>query len=116
MPSHVAADAPVGLGHDAQVEVPHELTLVSGAQSPAQSCVPDGHMPEQDDAIGMQAPAQSFMVAGQVGVQLVPSQVAEPPLGAWQGIHDVGPHELTLALLTQTVPHRWKPGLHAMPH
>jgi hypothetical protein len=36
----------------------------------------------------MQLPAHSFMLPGQRAPQLVPSQVASPPLGAGQGVQD----------------------------
>jgi hypothetical protein len=55
----VAADAPVGTRQAAH-EVPQEFTLVSGAQTPLQSCVPAGQTPEHAIAEGMHAPAQTF--------------------------------------------------------
>jgi hypothetical protein len=56
---HVAPDAPVGTGQ-AVHEVPQELTLVSGAHTPLQLCVPEGQTPEHADPEGMHAPAQTF--------------------------------------------------------
>lgn len=54
----------------------------------------------------MQLPAHSCWPAGHVPPHVVPSQVAVPPEGAEQGVHEV-PHELVLVSLTQLDAQSW---------
>lgn len=67
----------------------------------------------------MQAPLHSFMPLGQAATQARPLQVTVPPLGAWQGVHDVlsvGPQVATAPLLTHFPAQVWKPLLHLRAH
>jgi hypothetical protein len=68
------------------------------------------HMPLQALVLGMQAPAHTFEPEGQAGMHASPSQVTvPPPVGAWQGEHDVrslGPQVATALLSTHLPPHR----------
>lgn len=102
VPLHVAALAPVGLAHPVH-DVPHEFALLSIAQMPAQSCVPAGQ-PPQTVAIGMHAPAHSFVPAGQARTQSAPSQDTVPPVGVVHAEHEVEPQLSTSRLLTQRPP------------
>jgi hypothetical protein len=45
--------------------------------------------------------------------QLVPLQVADPPLGAGHAVQDVVPQELVDALLEHVLPHKCVPEAHA---
>jgi hypothetical protein len=99
--------APVGKGHPVHDVVPQLPTSVLLAQMPEQSCVPLGQTPLHAELLGMQVPAQSFMLAGQAGTHCVPSQVTEPPVGCMHGAHDEAPQLPTSALLTHLPPHRW---------
>ena len=101
---HVVWLAPVGFVH-AVHSVPHEFVLVLSTQMLLQLCVPAGHAP-QAALESTQAPLHTFMLAGQVAPQLVPSQVAVPPVMLGQAEHDEAPHEPTSLLLTHFVPHR----------
>lgn len=101
VPSQVAAPL-VGVEHGVH-EAPHELALVLGWQVPLQSWVPVGQTPRHDAAVAMQVPAHSFMPVGQVPPQVVPSQVAVPPVGVVQAVQ-ADPHELVELLLAQVVP------------
>jgi hypothetical protein len=69
-----------GVGQAAQEVIPQVAGLVFAAHWPAQMCMPEAH--EQAFALGMQAPAHSFIPEGQAGIQVVPSQVTVPPVGA----------------------------------
>ena len=73
---------------------------------PPQSCVPDGHTPEQAAAASMHVPAHGFIVPGHFGMHMVPSHVADPPVGGVQALHDVVPQLPGSMLLTQRLPHR----------
>ncbi len=66
---------------------PHSVTSLSATHRPEQSCVPPGHMPVQAALFAMQLPAHSFCPVGHVAPQVVPSQVAVPPVGAVHGVH-----------------------------
>ena len=81
-------------------KVPQELTLVSGAQMPLQSCEPEGQVPLQAEPDGTQLPAHNIWPLGQLPPQLLPSQVALPPLGTGQAVQ-LAPQPSTLVLLTQ---------------
>jgi hypothetical protein len=116
VPSQVVALAPVGLGHAVHDVVPQVLTLVLVAQIPEQLCVPVAQTPEQAAAWAMQVPAHSFIPDGHAGKHAVPSQVTLPPAGSVHAAHDVAPQLPTSWLLTQRLPQRWYPVLHAMPH
>jgi hypothetical protein len=109
---HVAV-ANWGAGHGLQ-PAPHELTLVSARHWPPQLCVPEGHILPHAWLSATQAPAQMRVPVGHVAPQLAPSQVAVPPVGGVQAVHDEAPHEFGEALLTQVLPHRWKPPLQAV--
>jgi hypothetical protein len=52
----------------------------------------------------MQAPAHSFIPDGQAPPHMVPSQVAVPPVGIGQALHDV-PHPDVLVFAMQALPH-----------
>jgi len=73
-----------GIGH-AVHNVPQVLGLAFGWQIPEQSWLPGLQVPEHAAAASMQSPAHSFWPLGQVPLQLVPSQVAVPPVGTGQG-------------------------------
>jgi hypothetical protein len=99
--------APVGKVHAVHDVVPQLPTSVLLAQMPEQSWVPLEQTPLHAELLGMQVPAQSFMLAGQAGTHCVPSQVTEPPVGCMHGAHDEAPQLPTSALLTHLPPHRW---------
>jgi hypothetical protein len=63
--SHVALAANCGTGQAVHNAL-QEFTLVLLAQVPLQSWLPDGHTPLQDCALGMQTPAHSFWLTGQL--------------------------------------------------
>ena len=105
IPSHVVALAPVGLGQLVH-NVPQVSTLVFMAQMPPQSWVPDGQRTEQAAAASIHTPEHSFIPEGQAGTQVVPSQVAEPPIGIVHALHEVVPQLPTSLLLTHLAPHR----------
>jgi hypothetical protein len=86
VPLQVAA-AFAGAAHAVHALMPHEAGLVFGVHCPEQMCIPGSQ--EQAFVLGMQAPAHSFMFAGQVGRHDVPLQVTLPPLGAWHGAQAV---------------------------
>jgi hypothetical protein len=54
----------------------------------------------------MQAPLHSLVLPGQVVPQARPSQVAVPPLGTGQAMHEVGPQLLVLVSETHFPLHR----------
>jgi hypothetical protein len=84
VPSQVAL--PFAGAEQAVQLVPQLCTLWLLTHRPLQSCCPDGQLPEQAWDKGMQAPKQSFWLVGQLPPQLVPSQVALPPVGTVQGV------------------------------
>lgn len=55
------------------------------------------------------APGHIESPVGQVSPHLVPSHVADPPVGAGHAVHDVVPHVATALLLTHLVPHKCCP-------
>ncbi len=57
---------------------------------------------------GRQTPPTLFWPAGQAVPHTPAVQVAVPPVGAAQGVHDV-PQELTRVSATHAVPQRWVP-------
>jgi hypothetical protein len=59
---------------------PHVDGLVFCAHCPLQRCSPESQL--QAFPLGMQLPVHSFIPVGQLGWQVVPSQVALPPVGA----------------------------------
>jgi hypothetical protein len=99
-----------GTTHGAQA-APHEFTLEFGAQAPPQSCVIAGHWFVQAFCIGMHVPAHTFWPPGQVTPHLVPSQLAVPPVGGAQAVHEV-PHVCGSRLLAHAFPHWWVPDGH----
>jgi hypothetical protein len=114
VPSQVAVPF-AGVGQAVQALAPHEAGLVFERQRPLQLCEPAAHWFMHAWFVGMQAPAQSFWLAGQVPPQAVPSQVAVPPVGTVQGVHEA-PQVSTAAFETQAPLHRWKPVLQISPH
>ena len=58
---------------------PQKLVLVSDWQTPAQLCVPVGHMPLQAIALAMHAPLHNLLPVGHDGTQARPSHVTIPP-------------------------------------
>jgi hypothetical protein len=54
----------------------------------------------------MQAPTHGFIPVGHCPPQIVPSQVAVPPVGTGHAVHD-DPHELVDWSLAQLVPQTW---------
>lgn len=87
-----------GIGH-AVHDVPQVLGLAFGWQMPEQSWLPGLQVPEHDAPLSMHSPAHSFLPLGQVPPQLVPSQVAVPPVGTGQGTH-ADPQVATSPLFT----------------
>jgi hypothetical protein len=69
-----------GIVQAVQDVIPQVAGLVFATHWPEQMCMPVAQ--EQAFALGMQAPEHSFMPDGQVGMQVVPSQVTVPPVGA----------------------------------
>ncbi len=88
-------------------EVPHELVLVFGWQVPEQSWLPLGQTPEHDAFAAIHVPAHSFIPDGQVPPQLVPSQVAVPPLVGAEHATQEEPHDAIALLLAQVDPQTW---------
>jgi|GraSoiStandDraft_48_1057284.scaffolds.fasta_scaffold470343_1 hypothetical protein len=88
LPVHVAMDAPAGTGQ-AVHEVPQELTLVSGAQTPLQSCVPAEQTAEHGEPEGMQVPAQTFWPMGHVAPHAPASHVDVPPMTIGHAVHEL---------------------------
>jgi len=104
LPSQEACAAPFG---NAQVmhDVPQEFTLVSGAQTWLQSCVPVGQPPTHACAVGMQTPKHSWSPFGHVPPHTPMTQVGVPPVGDGHWVHE--PPQVAGALeLTQTPLHR----------
>jgi hypothetical protein len=107
VPSHADWSAPVGIGHVVQDD-PHELTLVLGAQTFWQLCVPMGHCPEHGRFAATQAPRHRTRVPGHDPPHMPAVQVAVPFVIMGQAVHDV-PHVAGLELLTQLPLQLWKP-------
>jgi hypothetical protein len=133
VPSHVAEPF-VGTGHAVQ-EDPHVRTAVLSAQAFPQACEPLGHAAPQVPLLQLAVPPpvgagqawpQAPQLAGSVCSftqpavhcvspeghcvpHFVPSQVAVPPAGAEQALHELVPQLLIDVLLTQLVPQRWVP-------
>ena len=78
MPSQVAVPW-VGTGQLVQA-VPQLLGLALGWHVPEQSWVPVLQTPEQEAVWAMHWPAHSLKPVGHEPPQLVPSQVADPPI------------------------------------
>jgi hypothetical protein len=104
VPSHVACPFIGGL--QGMHEVPQLAGSLFDTQLPLQSCVPTGHTPSQAIASGMHAPLQILVFAGQVAPQLVPSQVAEPPVGTGQGVQPT-PQLAVSVFLAHPSPQAW---------
>jgi hypothetical protein len=77
-----------GARHGAQL-APQKLTSSTGTHMPLQSRCPEGQTPLQAWLVGMQAPAHSFVPWGHSAPHRVPSQVAFPPMGTGQGVHEL---------------------------
>ena len=105
VPSQVALPFEGGLGQ-AEHRVPQVATLVSDEQVPLQSCVPIGQVPPQGCPVLIQAPEQIRWSVGQVVPQATPLQVAVPPVGTGQAIHDEAPQFSVSRLSTQRLPHK----------
>jgi hypothetical protein len=90
-------------GWQGEQDVPQFAVSLSETQLPPQSCVPVGQAPSQALPSSMQAPLHSFIFAGQTAPHIVPSQVADPPVGMGQGEHPV-PHVSGSLLLAQLLP------------
>jgi hypothetical protein len=103
VPSQVAVPC-VGVGHAVQ-EVPQLATLAFAEQVPPQSWLPPGQSPPHDIASGTHAVAHSFVPAGQVAPQELPSQVASPPTGTKHGLQ-LCPQCVTSMFDTHYPPHR----------
>jgi hypothetical protein len=103
-PSQVAVPLEAGAGHGEQ-RVPHEAALVLDAQMPLQLWVAPAHVPLQAALASMHTPLQSCL-PGHDEPQARPSQVATPPVGAVQAMHDDVPQLAMSVLLTQVAPHR----------
>ena len=101
VPSQVAVPC-IGIVH-AVHDVPQVLGLAFGWQMPEQSCVPEPQTPAHEAVASMHAPAHSFIPDGQVPPHVVPSQVAVPPVGTGQAVHNV-PHPAVLVLAMQAPP------------
>jgi hypothetical protein len=105
VPSQVALPF-IGVEHGVQDAAPHAFGLVFGWQVPEQSWLPLGHTPEHAAVEAMHAPAHSFIPGGQVPPQLVPSQVALPPVGTGHAVQ-LEPQELTAVSATHALPQAW---------
>jgi hypothetical protein len=79
--------------------MPHELGLAFGWHVPEQSWLPAAQTPMHDWLAGMHKPAHSFWPVGQMPLQVVPSQVATPPVGTGHATQ-AEPQLATSALLT----------------
>jgi hypothetical protein len=101
--AHVALP-PAGAEQGMQ-EVPQLLTFVSDTQLLLQLCLPAGHCPSHGLSTPMQAPRQSLVPFGQDEPQLIPSQVADPPVGVGHAVQET-PQVATLLSSTQVSPHR----------
>jgi hypothetical protein len=88
-------------------EAPHEFVLELLRHWPLQLCVPPGQTPLQAWPFGMQSLAQSLYPPGHTAPHAPPVQVALPPVGTEQGVHEA-PHDEIELLSAHTVPlHRW---------
>lgn len=99
-----------GTGHGSQ-RVPQLFTSVSDAHCVPHRCVPlPPQIPPHASVADLHraSPGQYTSGAGQTGTQLVPLHPAWPPIGAWQGVHDI-PQVATSRLDTQASPQRWLP-------
>jgi hypothetical protein len=105
-PSQVACEAPVGTGQAMHAVRPHEFTLVFESHTPPQSWLPMSHAVEQVAVEAMQEPEHSFWFAGQAPPHVPFVQVAVPPLGTAQAVHDE-PHVATSVVLTHLPLQRW---------
>lgn len=100
---------------------PHVAGEVLLAQMPLQRCVPGraSQLPPQGRLAAMQLPAQSCVPPGHERPHDRPSQVAVPPAGMGQALHEVVPQlEVRLLATHGPVPagHWWYPVLQTMPH
>jgi hypothetical protein len=106
VPSHEVR-APFGTSGQGVQALPHELTLAFRAHTPPQSCRLGTQASAQLLAASMQTPAHSFFPAAQAPPHTPAAlHVAEPPMGASQGVH-ARPHVATSVSLTHASPHRW---------
>jgi hypothetical protein len=107
VPLHVAV--PLAGGEHAWQVDPQALTSF-GLQKPLQLRVlATVHVPPHAMLLSMQTPWQMYWLElVQTGMQLTPSQLTVPPVGAVQaGPHDNVPQVLTSLLLTHLLPHTW---------
>jgi hypothetical protein len=114
VPLQLAPVAPVGTGQGVH-ELPHELTESLARHWPSQLCVAPVHMFMHAVPSGMQVPAHSCLPAGHAPPQRPPLQVAVPPAGAGQGVHEL-PQVAGSLSLTQRPSHRCEPGLQVTVH
>src|SRR5262245_12584429 len=91
VPSHVARVAPAGTAHGTQLFAPQAFTSITDGHEPLHACVPPGQSTTHEAAASMHLPLHSFLFASHAPPHIVPSQVAIPSTGAWQGVHDL-PH------------------------
>jgi hypothetical protein len=68
---------------------PQDVSAVSEAQTPEQSCDPSGQTPVHDALSSIHAPAQGFFPEGQLAPHAVPLQVAVPPVRPGQATQAV---------------------------
>jgi hypothetical protein len=88
---------------------PQALVSSSATQLPLQSCLPEGQTPLHGVPTAMHLPAQRVVWLGQDVPQVIPLHVAEPPIGASHGRHDI-PQVAVAMFDTQPSPgHGWKP-------
>jgi hypothetical protein len=102
-----------GIGH-AVHNAPQVLGLALGWQIPEQSWLPALQVPAHAVAASIQSPAHSFLPLGQVPLQLVPSQVAVPPVGTGQDTQAV-PQVATSLLFTHLPVQRCIPDEQTLP-
>lgn len=107
VPLQVAWPLAGGTGHCWQVGPQYMLSLAR--QNPLQLWSLPMHWPMQAMLLSMQAPWQMYWFElVHVGIQLTPSQLTLPPVGAEHaGPHDVAPQVLRSLLKTQWLLHRW---------
>jgi hypothetical protein len=95
-------------------EIPQLLGLALGWHVPEQSWVPLLQTPEHEAAWAMHWPAHSLKPVGHEPPQLVPSHIADPPIGTGQATQAM-PQLATSVLLTHCPVQMCVPGPQTVP-